>query len=190
MYAMQYEIALPADYDMATIRHRVATKGRLLDNLPGLGLKAYGVREVGVDESTVNQYSPFYLWTDPQAMGRFLWGGGGFGGIINSFGRPTVQHWTGAAFLLGPSADRPPSGAVKRTSVIDAEADPETVVEQARSRLAETVADGAVHSAAVAVDPLRWELVSYVLYAGATPAGSGVRYRVLHLSSPHMRELA
>ena len=27
MQAMQYEITLPADYDMAIIRHRVATKG-------------------------------------------------------------------------------------------------------------------------------------------------------------------
>ena len=41
MYAMQYEIALPADYDMAIIRRRVATKGPLLDTMPGLGLKAY-----------------------------------------------------------------------------------------------------------------------------------------------------
>lgn len=27
MHVMQYEITLPADYDMAVIRHRVASKG-------------------------------------------------------------------------------------------------------------------------------------------------------------------
>ena len=34
MYAMQYEITLPADYDMGIIRHRVATKGDLLTSSP------------------------------------------------------------------------------------------------------------------------------------------------------------
>ncbi len=37
MYAMQYEITLPADYDMGIIRARVATGGNALDDLPGLG---------------------------------------------------------------------------------------------------------------------------------------------------------
>jgi hypothetical protein len=30
------------------------------------------------------------------AMNR--WGGGGFQGVLASFGRPTVQHWTGPPF--------------------------------------------------------------------------------------------
>lgn len=34
MYAMQYEITLPADYDMAVIRHRVA-RGRCSTASPG-----------------------------------------------------------------------------------------------------------------------------------------------------------
>jgi Domain of unknown function (DUF4865) len=34
MYAMQYEISLPADYDMSIIRHRVASKGSALDTCP------------------------------------------------------------------------------------------------------------------------------------------------------------
>lgn len=51
MHAMQYEITLPADYDMGIIHDRVATRGALLDTFPGLGLKAYCVRERGVDGS-------------------------------------------------------------------------------------------------------------------------------------------
>lgn len=41
MYAKQYEITLPADYDMHVIRDRVARGGHLLDERAGLGLKAY-----------------------------------------------------------------------------------------------------------------------------------------------------
>ena len=106
MYAMQYEIPLPADYDMAIIRQRVATKGPLLDTMPGLGLKAYLIRERGKDNSPVNLYAPFYPWASIEGMNSFLWGGGGFGGIVASFGRPAVQHWTGVACALGPGANQ------------------------------------------------------------------------------------
>jgi len=98
MHAMQYEITLPADYDMKIIHHRVATKGPLLDDFAGLGLKAYLIRERGVDASPVNQYAPFYLWNSIAGMNRFLWGPG-FRGLCTDFGRPRVWQWTGLAFL-------------------------------------------------------------------------------------------
>lgn len=60
MLAMRYAITLPADYDMGIIHDRVATKGPLLDDFPGLGVKAYLVRERGEHGSPVNQYAPFY----------------------------------------------------------------------------------------------------------------------------------
>jgi hypothetical protein len=34
---MQYSIPLPADYDIAIIKERVATRGHALDAYPGLG---------------------------------------------------------------------------------------------------------------------------------------------------------
>lgn len=111
MYAMQYEITLPADYDMKVIRDRVATRGHLMDAYEGLGLKAFLIRERGLDGSPVNQYAPFYLWDDTGGMNRFLWGGGGFGGIVEDFGRPAVDHWTGVAFGFGAARDAPPRGA-------------------------------------------------------------------------------
>ncbi|SCD81378.1 protein of unknown function, partial [Streptomyces sp. SolWspMP-sol7th] len=58
MHAKQYEITLPADYDMGVIRRRVAVGGHVLDDRPGLGLKAYVIRERGVEGSPVNQYAP------------------------------------------------------------------------------------------------------------------------------------
>lgn len=58
MHAMQYEITLPGDYDMGIIRHRVATKGAGTDTFGGLGLKAYAIRERGIDGSTARTSTP------------------------------------------------------------------------------------------------------------------------------------
>ncbi|MGW4566034.1 DUF4865 family protein, partial [Streptomyces sp. NPDC004561] len=41
MHALQYELTLPADYDMDIVRTRVARVGHLLDDWDGLGLKAW-----------------------------------------------------------------------------------------------------------------------------------------------------
>lgn len=54
MHAMQYEITLPSDYDMGIIRDRVATRGHLLDTFPGLGVKAYLMRERGEDSPSAS----------------------------------------------------------------------------------------------------------------------------------------
>ncbi|WP_030950752.1 DUF4865 family protein, partial [Streptomyces sp. NRRL S-481] len=83
---------------------RVARRGHLLDDWDGLGLKAYLVRERGLRGSPVNQYAPFYLWNTVEGMNAFLWGGG-FQGISNDFGRPSVRQWTGLAFEEGTGAD-------------------------------------------------------------------------------------
>ena len=138
MYAMQYEITLPADYDMQIIRTRVATGGSALDDLPGLGLKAYAIRERGVDNSPVNQYAPIYLWNDTGAMARFLGGGGGFQNIIRDFGRPVVRHWTGLACHAGTSRAPHPTSASRRLTPIPIDPDQDatglgltTVIEQA-----------------------------------------------------------
>ena len=190
VYAMQYEIGLPADYDMGIIRHRVEERGHLLDDLPGLGLKAYLVREADVDGSAVSEYAPFYLWTDPAAMGRFLWGGGGFAGIVASFGRPPVRHWTGAAFCPGDAVDGVPVAATRRTEPVDGRADPAETIAAAVDYARELAREPGAHSAAVAVDPTRWEIVVLGLWAdGAAPAADADSYRVLHLSKPGLAAL-
>ncbi|HEY7487233.1 MAG TPA: DUF4865 family protein [Streptosporangiaceae bacterium] len=186
MYAMQYEITLPADYDMKIIRHRVETRGHLLDDFAGLGLKAYLIRE----QSPVNQYAPFYLWSSVGGMNRFLWGGGGFGGIVRDFGRPAVRHWTGVAFEPGPAwSAATVRTATRRTEPIAADADPETVVRQALAELREHARTPGVHSAALAVDPMHWEQVRFTLWADDAEADDGIRYQVLHLSTPELDDL-
>ncbi|WP_406629113.1 DUF4865 family protein [Amycolatopsis sp. WGS_07] len=172
MYAMQYEIDLPAGYD---IRHRVATRGHRTDAFPGLGLKAYLVR--------ANQYAPFYLWTDTAGMSRFLWGGGGFDGIVQDFGRPPVQHWTGAGCLAGPARATEPEFATRR--IVEG---PDRI-EHEIGELARLSRNPGVHTTALAVDPKRWELVRFTLWTTTPDEDTDVRYRVLHLSRPNIDHL-
>ncbi|MFD7737514.1 DUF4865 family protein [Kitasatospora sp. NPDC059800] len=222
MHAMQYEITLPADYDLGIIRKRVADKGHLLDAHPGLGLKAYLVRERGRDGSPVNQYAPFYLWRTAEGMNSFLWGPG-FRGLSADFGRPAVRHWLGAGLAHGAVPDAPATSTSTSTSTSTATTtatatatttatatatttatatattatrhivrlpesdDPAEAVERA---LAESPAYPALHTAAVAVDPSRWELVRFALWYGPAPDDvPGIRYQVLHLSRPELNRL-
>ncbi|MEU6233643.1 DUF4865 family protein [Kitasatospora sp. NPDC047058] len=185
MHAMQYTITLPADYDMGIIRKRVADKGDLLDTHPGLGLKAYLVRERGQDGAPVNEYAPFYLWRTPEGMNGFLWGPG-FRGLCQDFGRPAVRHWLGSGLGRGPARDTPVA-ATRHVERLPEHTDPAGAVEAA---LAALPRHPALHTAAVAVDPGRWELLRFALWAGPAPAAEpGTRYRVLHLSSPELDRL-
>ncbi|MER7756148.1 DUF4865 family protein [Kitasatospora sp. NPDC097643] len=188
MHAMQYEITLPADYDMGIIHKRVAEKSHLLDAYPGLGLKAYLVRERGRDGSQVNQYAPFYLWRTAEGMNSFLWSPG-FRGVSTAFGRPAVRHWLGAGLAHGADAGTPTS-AIRETVRLPETADPAEAVEQALAELAPDAARPGLHTAAVAVDPSRWELLRFALWSGPAPDDvPGTRYQVLHLSSPELDRL-
>lgn len=180
MYAMQYEISLPADYDMGIIRHRVATRGASTDEFTGLGLKAYLIRERSAG-SPVNQYAPFYLWQDIGAMSRFLVGGGGFHNIVRDFGRPRVRHWTGVALFRGPG-EIPRSATRELAQLPD---DPDATIEDAVEELREKAHSAAVHTAALAFDPLTWQLGRFVLWADNAPG----RYEVLHTSVPSLHEI-
>lgn len=187
MYAMQYEITLPADYDMDVIRARVAAKGHLLDDFDGLALKAYLIRERGVDGSQANQYAPFYLWDDTDGMNRFLWGGAGFGGIIDSFGRPPVHHWTGVAAQSGPARESTPVAATRHTTTIPREVDLVAVVDEALSRVNDLASTHGVFVSALALDPRHWEIVYFTVWDAPPPADvDGIRYTVLHTSAPHL----
>ncbi|GLS18689.1 DUF4865 domain-containing protein [Labrys miyagiensis] len=186
MYAMHYAITLPAEYDMGIIRERIATKGPLLDNLPGLGLKAYLVRERGVAGSPVNQYATFYLWASAEGMGGFLWGGRGFGGIVSSFGRPPVRHWIGAACLAGAEPLSAATAATIREEAMPPDIDPSLAVSSALEQAAERVGQPGVCLSALAVDPQSWQIVHFALSAGEPAGDAGTRYEVGHISRPEI----
>lgn len=94
MYAMQYAFTLPADYDMAVIRRRIADKGRALDGFPGLAFKAYlfSDRADPRHRATANRYAPFYLWQDIAGASRFI-ESAGFAALADAFGRPAIRNW-------------------------------------------------------------------------------------------------
>ncbi|MET7617301.1 DUF4865 family protein [Streptomyces sp. NPDC005408] len=187
MHAMQYEITLPADYDMGIIRERVATRGHLLDDFPGLGLKAYLMRE-RADGSPVNQYAPFYLWAAPEGMNGFLWGPG-FQGIVNDFGRPVVQHWTGLAYEEGPASGAVPQAATRRRVRLREYEAPAAAVERALEEHRGLASSEGAVAAAAAIDPRNWELLHFALWAKDAPEAAGDAFQVLHLSAPQRPEL-
>lgn len=188
MHALQYELTLPADYDMGIVRDRVARRGHLLDTWPGLGVKAYLVRERGVHGSPVNQYAPFYLWRTVEGMNAFLWGGG-FQGIADDFGRPPARQWSGLAYEEGTAAAGPAAVAVRhRRPVPDGVPVGEVAEGAARECRRLAGLDGVVLAAA-AVDTARWELVLFSLRQHATPEAEGEVFQVLHVSAPERDRL-
>ncbi|MGO4785191.1 DUF4865 family protein [Cryobacterium sp. W22_MBD10_FK3] len=190
MHAMQYEITLPADYDMGIIRTRVATRGSGTDAFDGLGIKAYLIREKNVHGSAVNEYAPFYLWANPAGMNSFLLGTP-FTGIMNDFGRPPVRHWTGTAFAFGP-ADRLLSArfATRLITAIQPDEPLDSALQAALERHDRRQHLDGVHATAVAVDPTSWTIVEFTLRDAPPTSPDGECYEVLHVSAPHIAELA
>ncbi|OLF18529.1 DUF4865 family protein [Actinophytocola xanthii] len=188
MIAAQYEIGLPADYDMGVIRRRVAERGSALDGRAGLGLKAYLVRDIA-DGEPVNAYAPFYLWNDPAAMAAFHWEGQGFGGIVRDFGRPVVRTWVGGRFRPGDGIGDAPSHAVRTSVPFGPDLDPQREADRVDDLARAAAAEPGTHSVAWAVDTVRWEAVVLRLLGRAPEGEDGTTYRVHHLSAPGIGDL-
>jgi hypothetical protein len=165
MHVMQYEIEIPAGYD---IRNRVQTRGAATDDFAGLGLKAYCI--------TATHYAPFYFWRDPAGMNRFLFGNGGFQHIVNDFGRPPVRNWLGVAFRRG-RADTART-ATRRTFPFPP-----------HSEIPDLTERPGLYASATGIDPDGWRLVQFSLWEDEAPDEAGQKYEVLHLSVPELDKL-
>jgi hypothetical protein len=185
---MQYEIDLPPDYGPDRVRERVATRGSGTDALPGLGLKAYVLRERGVDGSPVDQYAPFYWWASPAGMHAFLLGPG-FAGLCADFGRPVVRRWSGLALAAGPDAGGRAVAATRTSTPLGADRPLGDAVEAVVEEVAGAARLPGVSHAAAVLDAAAWEVVRFTLWTGPAPAGPGVRYEVLHTSAPALADL-
>ncbi|MFT4043627.1 MAG: DUF4865 family protein [Gordonia sp. (in: high G+C Gram-positive bacteria)] len=191
MIAAQYEIALPADYDMGIIRRRIVERGAALDHLAGLGLKAYLIRDIA-DDSPVNAYAPFYLWRHAAALAAFHWGGQGFGGIVRDFGRASVRTWIGGQFSRGGAFSRAPGYALRRTATLPPDVDPIESAQALRHNAESILSADGVHSHAWGIDPTIWQTVEFTLHTddpGPQPDPSTIPFRVLHLSTPEIETL-
>lgn len=163
MIAMQYDIGLPADYDMSIIRRRIADKGHLLDDFPGLAFKAYlycarDDRELACDD---NGYAPFYVWHNSESMNAFLCGPG-FANLARDFGRPMVRTWSVWRAEMTDDLD----AAVYATREVlalpgHAELDVRRQMEAEAAR--DAIVDGAL-AAVVAFEAAHWTLVRFRLW--------------------------
>lgn len=177
MMAMQYSFVLPADYDMAVVRERIAVKGPLLDDLPGLVFKAY--LHAQAPEQT---YAPFYLWRDAEAMHGFL-NGPAFAGVARAFGWPSVKTWTPWHATVGDEV-RQARFATRSGAVIA----PYSVLSELRLQ-EEAFAQQALAQGALAVvigfEPVTWTITRLCLWRDAPPSASGEQsYEVGHVSAP------
>ncbi|WP_020118202.1 DUF4865 family protein [Streptomyces canus] len=188
MHAMQYELTLPADYDMDVVRARVARVGHLLDDWEGLGFKTYLMRERGVNGSPVNQYAPFYLWNTMEGMNTFLWGGA-FQGLSNDFGRPSVRQWSGLSYEEGGTVGHPARWAVRRSQQVPEGVELAEVMADAVGETGRLAGEDGAVCAAAAVDTARWELVHFSLWTHEWPKADGEMFEVLHVSAPGRERL-
>lgn len=188
MLAMQYGFTLPADYDMAIIRRRIADKGHLMDDFPGLVFKAYlyaarDDRELPGDD---NLYAPFYLWHGSEGMNAFL-AGSGFATLARDFGRPAVHMWMPwHAELAGDLRDA--RCATRELTRISAHADLGALRETEAAAALQDRAAGAL-AAISAYNPIDWTLLRFRLWPAPRPdmARDGRQwYRVGHVSQPDL----
>ncbi|HUA82132.1 MAG TPA: DUF4865 family protein [Dyella sp.] len=185
MIAMQYRIALPADYDMAIIRKRIADRGHLTDDFPQLGFKAYLYtdRSAAYAAGRENLYAPFYLWHDTEGMNAFL-GGAGFAGVVESFGRPVVHTWSAWHAEVAPDLSVATHATREMLPIANHRA-----LSDLRDAEGARVRDDLERDALAAVtafDPTHWTLMRFRLWRNVVDVASQDVdvYQVGHISQP------
>ena len=179
---MNYQLTLPDGFDLAGLRERIPSIGARFDGLPGLAAKAFLLREKGANDSPVNQYAPFYVWADDTAAETFLWGGGGFAGVVEKYGRPIVQTWIGAKLFEGAASSEVPRWAVRTVELVAADVDPAPAILSNMASAKQLASEGGVHSVAAGVDPRSWQLVTLAAYVEKPAQYTGELYELVHLS--------
>jgi hypothetical protein len=182
MLTMQYTLVLPAAFDMAAIRTRIATRGPMLDDFDGLAFKAYLYACRG-EHGPENLYAPFYLWSDTAAMTRFL-SGSGFAALAGDFGWPVVKTAVPLARELRPGL-REARFATRELQAIAPHADLTALADTERRLAAAEAGEAGALAAVTACDPSTWTLVRLRLWRAPREAVDGVqRYAVGHVSAP------
>ncbi|WP_238149844.1 DUF4865 family protein [Dyella jiangningensis] len=180
---MQYSFTLPADYDMAIIRRRIAEKGPSLDHFDGLHLKAYLHATAG-EHARDNLYAPFYVWRDSEAMQRFL-GSAGFQSLTQAFGWPSIRCWQVWDAYLPPHARQARFASRDIHPIV-----PHTALDALRNVARDALQHDVEHRALAGVtafEPTTWSWMSFRLF-DETPsfAAANARqwYGVGHVSQP------
>lgn len=179
MFAMQYTIQLPADYDEALISQRVEQRSGLFDNLTGLYHKSF------LYSPDDKLYAPFYIWEN-DAAGRTFLLNDLFRGVIDTFSRPRVRTWSVLATGYG-NPELMAHHAVREADLIPADQDLQALVRREQGHIETLKRNPNLYFIAVALDADRWELIRYYLWkdqASEACIGSDCtqHYNVLHVS--------
>jgi hypothetical protein len=183
MLAMQYSFPLPADYDMAIIRRRIAEKGSMTDRFPNLMFKAYLAAERAGSRGLENLYAPFYVWQSAAGLNDFVCGNG-FAGVSQAFGWPSVKMWSvwQAEVARGVAEAR---FATRETIAIPPHADLAALRQRESEAAAADVARGGALASVVGFEPTSWTHVRFRLWRAPRAAADGVlAYEVGHMSTP------
>lgn len=182
MYAMQYAVQLPADYDMQIIRDRVTNTGHLLDGFPGLKFKAYLLREKA-NGAPGNEYAPFYVWDDIDGMRAFCWGDLGYSSIVRDFGRRPIQDWTVVNVTNGPAHLKDAKSLALTTHPLPGGMTPAQAIDALTRDFLHTTTPDTVWCVA-AVDVTTWTLILVEISTTAPHQDnpSCASYEVLHIS--------
>lgn len=180
MFAMQYAIDLPADYDMEIIRRRVRDNGDKTDGFRDLEMKAYLIAEKGKYGNARNQYAPFYVWRAVEGMNEFLLHGP-YNNILQSFGWPRIQTW----FVIQTTIRKIASSCIARVDIepIVPFTDFDTLVADEAALAKEIPASTSLVSA---YNPYGWELCRFCMlerkHILEEEIGAGLIYDIHHIS--------
>ncbi len=181
MFAMQYAVRLPDDYDVERLNARIAERRLYFDNLDGLTHKSFLYNRLQ------RLYAPFYLWHDSVAARRFLFGDL-FAGVVRTFGRPRVRRWT---ILNSGRGDRshPPAFAAYEIDKAGSALSLADLGRRESEGHREMMGKPGLYAHVVGLDPDRWEIARFSLWheraqMPLSHADCVQGYRVLHVSEP------
>jgi hypothetical protein len=164
MRSAHYPIALAPDFDMARIDDRVRSRGHVFDRLDGLLMKAFLVQSIA-NGAARNCYAPFYVWRDDSAITNFLTGPL-FGGVIESFGRPSVIERRVLEFAVADRSVRP-TLATFETAAVERATPPSTVAEVEGRRHRAALREPGLVAACTLLDTGAWGITRVRLWADA-----------------------
>lgn len=183
MYAMQYQVTLPTDYDMQIIRDRVTRTGHLMDGYLGLELKAYLIQEKAKG-APQNSYAPFYVWRDIDGMRQFCWGEPGYSAIVRDFGRHSIQDWTLHQLVAGAAEYSDARSLTVKNVPLPASAAPSDCIEGTTADFLAVNTDSTV-ARITAIDVTTWDAILVELSTREADESSTdvTAYEVLHVSA-------
>jgi hypothetical protein len=177
---MQYETPLPDHFDMDGIRSRVREKAAAFDQLTGMLVKFYAVNDL--TNSSLNEYSSIYLWSEPSFLTGFFTGDH-FENYANAFDRPTPR-WALVEQVKGDITQlQQTRTAIRQTIGIPRQ----TPIGQFVKAWRERQDSLNLLTRVIAIDPVRWELVDFQFSAERVAHAPGVNlhiYDIVHVSLP------